>query len=214
MQMTPRFMSIYRRRIHLLPLTVERCLDNVKEWMATSKLKLNSDKTEFIVFGSKRQRDKLKAFSQLPSWVIPSALLSQTQNWEYGLNLVFHCTNMFRMSTKVVSCNSVTLDMSGSFLTHDASVLVASALVSSWLDYCNSLFRSLSKFNLGKSQCIQNSAARIASNTSRYASITPVLKKLYWLPVELRSVVKTDTLYLQVSLYWFSQVFYSIYLFL
>ena len=47
------------------------------------------------------------------------------------------------------------------FLTHDASVLVVNALVSSWLDYCNSLFRSLSKVNLRKLQCIQNSAARI-----------------------------------------------------
>ena len=61
------------------------------------------------------------------------------------------------------------------FLTHDASLLVAKALASSWLDYCNSLFRSLFKFNLCKLQCFQNSAARIVSNTSRYTSITPVL---------------------------------------
>ena len=80
------------------------------------------------------------------------------------------------------------------FLTHDASVLVANALVSGRLDYCNSLFRNLSKFNLRKLQCIQNSAARIVSNTSRYTSITPVLKKLHWLPVEHRSVFKTATL--------------------
>ena len=40
---------------------LNRCLDDVKEWMSTSKLKLNPDKTEFIIFGSKRQRDKLKA---------------------------------------------------------------------------------------------------------------------------------------------------------
>ena len=73
------------------------------------------------------------------------------------------------------------------FLTHGVSVLVANALVSSWLDYCNSLFRSLSKFNLHKLQCIQNSAARIVSNTS----ITPVLKKLHWLPVEKCIVFKT-----------------------
>ena len=65
------------------------------------------------------------------------------------------------------------------FLTNDAPVLVANALVSSRLDYCNSLFRSLSKFTLLKLQCIQNSAARIVSNTSRYTSITPVLKKLH-----------------------------------
>ena len=80
------------------------------------------------------------------------------------------------------------------FLIHDVSVLVADALVSSRLDYCNSLFRSLSKFNLSKLQCIQNSAARIVSNTRRYTSITPVLKKLHWLPVEQRMVFKTATL--------------------
>ena len=77
------------------------------------------------------------------------------------------------------------------FLTHDVSELVANALVSSHLDYCNSLFRSLSKFNLCKLQCIQT---RIVSNTSRYTSITPVLKKLHWLPVEQRTVFKTATL--------------------
>ena len=80
------------------------------------------------------------------------------------------------------------------FLTHDVSVLVANALVSSQLNYCNPLFRSLSKFNLRKLQCIQNSAARIVSNPSRYTSITPVLKKLHWLPVEQRMVFKTATL--------------------
>ena len=80
------------------------------------------------------------------------------------------------------------------FLTHDASVLVANAPVSSRLDYCNSLFRSLSKFNVHKLQCIQNIAARIVSNTSRYTSITPVPKKMHWLPVEQHTVFKTATL--------------------
>ena len=93
--------------------------------------------------------------------------------------------------------NNVTLHMSGGYLLMMLLYLwavVASTLVSSRLDYCNSLFRSLSKFNLHKLQCIQNSAARIISNTSRYTSITPVLKKLLWLPVEHCSVFKTATL--------------------
>ena len=83
------------------------------------------------------------------------------------------------------------------FLTNDVSVLVANALVISRLDYCNSLFRSLSKFNLCKS------AARIVLNTSRYTSITPLLKKLHWLPVEQRTVFKTATLIKSI----FTQVF-------
>ena len=41
------------------------------------------------------------------------------------------------------------------FLTHDAAVSVANAFVSSRLDYCNSLFRSLSKFNLHRLQSIK-----------------------------------------------------------
>ena len=44
---------------------LNRCLDDVKQWMSTSKLKLNPDKTEFIIFGLKRQRDKLKACFQI-----------------------------------------------------------------------------------------------------------------------------------------------------
>ena len=36
------------------------CLNDVRDWMTSSKLKLNPDKTEFIVFGSQAQRSKLK----------------------------------------------------------------------------------------------------------------------------------------------------------
>ena len=41
---------------------LNRCLYDIKEWMSTSKLKLNPDKSEFIIFGSKMQRDRLKAY--------------------------------------------------------------------------------------------------------------------------------------------------------
>ena len=34
-------------------------LEDVKRWLCTNKLKLNPDKTEFIVFGSKSKREKL-----------------------------------------------------------------------------------------------------------------------------------------------------------
>ena len=54
------------------------------------------------------------------------------------------------------------------FLTQDAAVSVANALVvSSRLDYCNTLFRSLSKVNIHRLQSIQNSAARIVTNSCK-----------------------------------------------
>ena len=151
----------------------------------------------------------MKAYIPSTILVVFSALLSQSKIWVFGSILIFPCPNMFRMSPKVVLCNSVILYMSGSFLLMMLRYL-ANVLVSSRLDYCNSLFRSLSKFNLHKLECIQNSVARIISNTSRSSrySITPVLKKLHWLPVEHHSVFKTATLVLSFP------VFCSIYLFL
>ena len=38
---------------------LSHCLEDIKRWLFTNKLKLNPDKTEFIVFGSKSQREKL-----------------------------------------------------------------------------------------------------------------------------------------------------------
>ena len=71
---------------------------------------------------------------------------------------------------------------------------VANAFVSSRLDYCNSLFRSLSKFNLHQLQYIQSSAARIVTNSSKYTRITPLLRKLHWHPLQFHSEFKLATL--------------------
>ena len=73
-------------------------------------------------------------------------------------------------------------------------LLSANALVSSRLDYCNSLFRGLSCFNLHKVQSIQNTLARIVTNHRKYAHVTPILKQLHWLPVKYRCMFKTATL--------------------
>ena len=170
------------------------CLDDIKEWMSASKLKLNPDKTQFIVFASKRQRGKLKAYflyTILGSSLCPAESVKNLGVWfDSDFFLSKYVQNVFK--TCVVQLHD--FRHVRRFLTRDASVLVAYALVSSRLDYYNSLFRSLSKFNLRKLECIQNSAARIVSNTSRYTSITPILKRLHWLPVEHGSIFKTATL--------------------
>ena len=49
---------------------LNRCLDDI---MPASKLKLNSDKTVFIVSGSKRQRDKSKK-AYFPTTILGSPL--------------------------------------------------------------------------------------------------------------------------------------------
>ena len=60
------------------------------------------------------------------------------------------------------------------------------ALISSKLDYWNSLLAGLPKYEIQKYQHIMNSAARLISGMRKCDHITPVLTSLHWLPVEHR----------------------------
>ena len=67
-----------------------------------------------------------------------------------------------------------------------AATALANSLVSNQLDYCNSLYNGISQANLNKIQRIQNTLARVVTNTSKFEHITPILKKLHWLPIKQR----------------------------
>ena len=68
------------------------------------------------------------------------------------------------------------------------------ALVSCKLDYCNTLFTSLSIADFNKLQCVQNSLARMIGGKRKYDHITPMRKSLHWLPVKSRCMFKVLTL--------------------
>ena len=70
-------------------------------------------------------------------------------------------------------------------LLSEATAL-ANSLVSSKLDYSNSLYNDILQANLNKIQRIQNTLARFVTNTSKSEHITPILKKLHWLPIQQR----------------------------
>ena len=82
---------------------LNRCLQDVKEWMSASKLKLNPDKTEFLLFGSKKQREMY--VSQSTSWATPFTPPSQSRTWVCGLTLIFLSLNTSRMFVKAVIFN-------------------------------------------------------------------------------------------------------------
>ena len=70
-----------------------------------------------------------------------------------------------------------------SSLTTEAAKSIASAIVGSRLDYCNSLLTGTSVSNLARLQLVQNTLARVVTQKSRFDHIMPVLSELHWLPV-------------------------------
>ena len=64
------------------------------------------------------------------------------------------------------------------------------AIVTSKIDYCNSLLFGLPDTQIMKLQRVQNACARPVCNSSKFCHITPLLKALHWLPVKQRNIFK------------------------
>ncbi len=59
-------------------------------------------------------------------------------------------------------------------------------MITSGLDYRNALLYGLPDSLINKLWCIQKSAARLITMTDKHEHITPVIKKLHWLPIKQR----------------------------
>ena len=169
---------------------LKNCLSDIQNFMSANKLKLNPEKNEFILIGSKNNRKQL-----LPHFPI-NILGNQVSPAQSVRNLRVVFISSFSFSDHVSQVINSTRDHARDLyricplLDLNTSVLLANALVCSRLDYCNSLFLSLTDFELRRLQLVQNSLCRVVTLSSKYSHITPQLKKLHWLPNKYRTQFK------------------------
>ena len=111
--------------------------------MSENKLQLNPDKTDFIVFGAKVRYKWLS--DSFPVNILGNCLSPTDVVCNLGVlfDAKFCFTN--HVNSVIKSCFISLRDLYRirRFLSIDTSVVIANALVSSRLDYCNSLFRSV-----------------------------------------------------------------------
>jgi len=72
------------------------------------------------------------------------------------------------------------------FLSKKACERLVVALVTSRLDYCNSLLKGLSQTHMLRLQRVQNTAARLIGRIKKFELISMSLQSLHWLPVVFR----------------------------
>ena len=158
---------------------VETYLDNVKKWLPDNKLRLNPDKTELIIFGLKYVNKSFPVNTQFPgNFLSPAEAVRNPDVWfDSDFSFLRHVQNICK------SCFAHIQDLKHfrGYLTSHVALMAVNAFVGSRLDYCNSLFRSLSAVDC-------RSLASIITNTTKYSRITPVRKTLCWLPMEHHSI--------------------------
>ena len=153
---------------------LKSCLNEIHAWM--SELKLNPDKTKFIVFSAK---DRYKWLSDsFPVNILGNCLSPMDVAYDLGVlfDVKFCFTNHVNSVIKSCFISLRDLHHTRRFLSVDTSAVIVNALVSSHLDYCNSLFRSLSSCNSTRLQYVHNSLARFVTGASKFTHITSRLK--------------------------------------
>ena len=173
---------------------LQTCLASVQSWMSTKNLKLDPDKTEFLLIGNERQRSTYLS-------IFPIELLSVETNpakSARNLGVLFDKNFTFHSHISVV-CNSCFYHMRDLLcirrhLDLDSAKLLATALMSSRLDYCNLHLYGIADIGLTRLQCVQNQLARLVTKSPPFTRTIPLFRSLHWLPVRFRIVFKINLL--------------------
>ena len=153
--------------------------------MAENYLKLNDDKTDFILIGNKFYLSKAKT-----KCLIVGGHRVPVSNYVKNIGASFDSS--LSMEAEInVKCKSAwwqlfQISKIKSFLTVDQLKTVTVSLVLSKLDMNNSLLHNLPDYLLMRLQRVQNSAARMIYSARRECDAIPLLASLHWLPVKQR----------------------------
>ena len=146
------------------------CISDIRVWMIKNKLKINDSKTEFIFFRSPLLKQNLSDLSVSVGdmQVSPSSKVRD-------LGVIF---DQYHISG---ICKSTNFHFRGieriqNLLNCDATAQLIHALITSRLDFCNSILYNLPNNQIERLQLIQNQAARMLKRIPRRNHITPVLR--------------------------------------
>ena len=161
------------------------CSSALQDWFTQNGMLLNPEKSEVLLIGTRKQN---QSFTNGSLRVAGTDISYSTELQSLDVLLDSKLSFNQHVNKTVKSCNYHirALRQIRPVLDRTTANMVACSIVSSRLDYCNSLLFGTSQANINKLQRIQNNLARVVACSRRRDHITPVLKDLHWLPVTAR----------------------------
>jgi hypothetical protein len=158
-----------------------------------NKLKVNDSKTDFMIMVPKRPNVNL---DNCVLKVGDSEIKPETSLKILGAYFDKHMSMEKQISSVIRSAyNQIrTIGKIRYYLDYKTISRIIHALVTSRLDYGNSLLAGLPSKSLKRLQLVQNRSARLLTGANKREHITPVLKHLHWLPICERIKYKTAVL--------------------
>ena len=163
----------------------------INDWMNKNKLKMNTSKTEFIMFGSKQQLKKCTDVKNINGDNIkPESCVRYLGAFlDERLNFKEHV----KRKCRTAMLNYLRIKSIRKYLTKEATEILVLSLVVSHLDYCNVILYGIADTDLRKMQRIQNMSAKLVLQRKKFDSSKQALYDLHWLPVKSRINFKVLT---------------------
>ena len=164
-------------------------VQDIANWMTSMRLKLNFDKTELILFGSRQQLLKCKT-SEIELDGYPISLSQYVKYLGGGLDSTLSFKKHIGNVTGKAMANFFRIRGIRKYLNKDACQTLLLGLCISHLDYANAILYGLPDVDIDKLQRIQTMCAKLVLNRKKSDSATEALKELHWIPVRLRITFK------------------------
>ena len=156
----------------------------VNNWMCTNRLKMNSSKTEAILFCS-RYFANITDMDNIDVCGSNIELSKCVKQLGVKLDNVLSFKDHVKNKCKIANFSLIQIRKIRKYLSQDTAKIITYALVISHLDFSNSLLYGLPECTLHKLQIIQNQAAKVVLANWDISSFE-ALRTLHWLPVKLR----------------------------
>ena len=178
-------------------------LKNISNYSISNGLRLNYNKSKYMVIGSSQNIKKINDLD-LPPIILDEHILDREKHLK-NLGVIFDENMSWVKHVNKIVCNAYnslrTLYRFKRFLSENAKKSLCESLVLSHFNYCDCLFPSLTKSLIEKIQKVQNSCVRFIYNLRKYDRdhISPFLKNLGWMNMSNRRLLHSYTLMYKID---------------
>ena len=165
---------------------VDDIMTDISDWMKKKRLKLNENKTECILIGSKSSLANYKDFRTININDMPISLSDDVRDLGVTIDRELNMQKQISNVVKAANFQLQNIAHIKRYLDEDCLKMLINSLVISKIDYCNSLYHNLPANQLKKLQDILYRSARLITGSPRRDRITPILIDLHWLPLKAR----------------------------